>query len=157
MHVTCVHMGLVFFCFLCTVTYCRAQSGRGVSAAPCSSPPSPPSTALTQQEDQQLHTVKDADQFSIHTLWIQFCSSTGCTLKFFLVSFLKYTVKKEYFWQSINKMWLQKSFWSTSKQRIHSNMEASVSFSRGPALGQHLWNSFFTSTNEKKHSGRTRF
>lgn len=43
-----------------------------------------------------------------------------------------------------------------AQKRIHSNIEAR-SFWAGPALEQHLWNSFFRSTNEKKHSGRTRF
>lgn len=36
-------------------------------------------------------------------------------------------------------------------------MEEMVWFCTGPAVGQHFSNSFLKSTNEKKHSGRTRF
>lgn len=43
------------------------------------------------------------------------------------------------------------------KKKIRSNMEAISSLFAGPVLGQHFSNSFLKSTNEKKHSGRTRF
>ncbi len=52
------------------VTYRRAQPGGEVSAAPYSSPPSPPSSARTQQEDQHLHThtFKDTNQFKLRII-----------------------------------------------------------------------------------------
>lgn len=40
----------------CFVTYCMAQPASEESAAPCPSPPSPPSAALRQQVGPHLHT-----------------------------------------------------------------------------------------------------
>lgn len=114
-------------------TYYGAQPGCRESAAPCSSPPSPQTPALIQQEVPHLHRpLKTLTSTSCHIFW--HCQTCCC--------------------DSMQQCF---SFPPRGSQRIHSNMEESVSFCTAPALGQHLWNSFLTSTNEKKHSGRTRF
>lgn len=67
----------VRWCVWYKFTYCRAQPGCRASAAPCSSPPSPPSTALTQQEDPHLHTqLRTLTSLSCLLLWL--CMTWQC-------------------------------------------------------------------------------